>query len=139
MSAPEILDAELLAAMRDAEKRGVGWIRLLRITMGAPGVLRFDRIDPSIVVVLDDPTTYLDSLLAAALGIACPFCEAAIGQRCRTVSGKVTLTHADRSRPVMEAWKLGHRDGLVDALRRLVNDWSTPADELLARHAVTWS
>lgn len=126
------LDPALAEAWADADRRKNGFVRIIKITSGN---FRLIRVDPSLVVILDDPTTYLDQLRGMVLDLPCSTCDAGPSETCMTAAGnRLSTFHVARSRPVYAAWRLGHRDGLVDALRRLVNDWDTPADELLRKH-----
>lgn len=130
------LDEALVEALADATRRGTGWVMIRRITTEQ---LRLARIDPALVVVLDDPTTYADHLRGSALALPCDYCAADPGEPCSSVSGvRLSTFHVARSGPVYDAWRLGHRDGLVDAFRRLVNDWDTPAADLLKKHEASW-
>lgn len=129
-------DDETTAAFADAKRRGVGWVQIRRITIEQ---FRLSRVDPGLVVVMDDPTAYLDRLRAIALAIPCASCGAPPRERCVTSSGNQMSTfHVARSGPVYEAWRLGHRDGIVDAFRRIFNDQDTPAVELLSKHGAPW-
>lgn len=129
-------DAETLAAFADAQRRGIGWVQIKRIVTDS---YRVSRIDPSLVVLLDDPVVSIERLHSQIMALPCSYCLAVANAPCRTVNGnRASYPHGDRAQPVYAAWQLGHRDGLVDALRRLLKDWDTPADELLKRHEVSW-
>lgn len=47
-----------------------------------------------------------------SLVVPCPKCKAEIGQRCRATSGKFTgYPHVDRTAPLYDSWRQGHREG----------------------------
>lgn len=113
-------DAALDLAVEDARRRGNGYVRIIRITSEQ---LRLMRVDPSLVVVLDDPTTHLEHLRAVILAIPCTYCDAAPGESCTTAAGaRMATFHKDRSAPAYDAWRLGHVDGVVDGVRRFDED-----------------
>lgn len=117
MSAP---NAALEEAVEDARRRGNGYVRIIRITSEQ---LRLMRVDPSLVVILDDPTTHLEHLRAVILMIPCSYCMALPGESCATAAGaRMGTFHKDRSGPAYDAWRLGHVDGVVDGVRRFDED-----------------
>ena len=127
------LGNDLADALADARRGGVGWVQIRKITTEQT---RLSRVDPALVVVLDDQRLVLRELV---LAVPCGYCGVGVGESCRTKSGaRSTYAHGDRSEPVYAAWRAGMREGMVDALRRLTKDWRTPTVELLAEHGLRW-
>lgn len=53
----------------------------------------------------------------AVKNVACGYCEASPGSRCRTTSGEVArYPHQRRVDPIQTAWSEGWRDGRNDTL-----------------------
>lgn len=44
------------------------------------------------------------------LAVPCARCEAQPRERCRTLSGKVALTHSARQGPILEAYAVGYME-----------------------------
>lgn len=116
------VDPELRAAMRDAQRGGTGWLRIIRITTGENGHARITRIPPARVLLLDEQKVTIDHLAPLILATACKSCDAQVDEPCTTPSGRRTTFHAARSRPIYDAWLLGQRDAHADALRRLTGE-----------------
>ena len=49
--------------------------------------------------------------------IACEHCGAPKGQGCKTSGGHATRPHADRTRPLIDAWRAGYHVGQEGLLR----------------------
>lgn len=122
MSPKPDVDPELTAAMRDAQRHGTGWLRIIRITTGEKGHARIVRVPPARVLLLEAVKVTVDHLAALILSTVCPSCAAQVREPCRTPSGRRTTFHAARSRPIYDGWLLGQREARADALRRLASE-----------------
>lgn len=49
--------------------------------------------------------------------IPCEHCGSPSGEGCKTRTGRATRAHAERTRPLLDAWRAGVHDGQADLLR----------------------